>query len=328
MWHDVVSKKGEKEHVFEINHAGSLHVARKLPGEQYVTRIVTKEQYEEAIRQDKEKSAIVETNVSSVRAMSPGEIKAIHAEFSSNNSTFLILFNKVASCDSVLNALKDGTFRSLVGENGVPATLWDRCSELDPETVEGYIKSSRIHPFFSNRGIFVSPNHNSSALPIPYFERFMEMRDPNVDWIAHANDPIIAQFRIIVRNSIVNSTIATRFGISPRSDELTIYLIWIFISAAKDIAFQGKTKGTKAVVSDFDDTRTCMIRVLVCLIMTTCAAGKFCICPAHTFFSSKPVRVQKQDLWIVKAIAELSPFTGWDIKMIEHATSINKKLYM
>lgn len=144
----------------------------------------------------------------------------------------------------------------------------------------------------------------------------------NVRWSVLTNDQKIASYRIILRNGIVNSNAIRRYKISPGSLDLTFYLIWIFLSAAEDLAFYGSYQFT-AIIGDFDDTRTRMICVLVCLILTTCAFGKIPASTAYTFLDDDlKIPVSKEYFWIPKRLAVVLPFTGSDKDLVRRDTII------
>lgn len=276
-----------------------------------------------------DRASLVDRNLELVSSKDPRKMPQETDQFFN-----LKLNNNTAAHRNVLYALRNKTFRKLVGDKGgIPATFLGRCPQLDGETITDLLDivvkdpHHQRHPFYGESGIFipVPGDYTSSALPIPFFDEFVNMTDPfNVLWSVLTNDQKIASYRIIIRNGIVNSNAIRNYRISPGSLDLTFYLIWIFMSAAEDIAFHGSST---AVIGDFDDTRTKMIRVLVCLILTTCASGKVPACTAYTFLDNVKIPVSKEDFWIPRRLAAILPFTGWDKDLLERETVIYKALH-
>jgi hypothetical protein len=283
-------------------------------------------------------AALIKGNVEAIQSKSSKEVRNMLTDLT--DDTLILRINSVALIPVVLDAVKNGNFRRLVGikckKEEEPASISERCQFLDSITVSNLLdiieqkSSNHHHPLFSECGLFLQiPNEiNVSSLPVPLFEEF-DMRDPSaIDWVGLANIQKIAYYRISARKSVVVGKQVIGYKISPASIDLTFYLIWIFISGAKDIAFHGSLDRSKPTVADFNDTRTRMIRVLVCLILTTCASGKNPACNAYTFLSPIKTPVLKDDLWIVKGLVEILPFTGWDLGLLANETTIYESLHL
>jgi hypothetical protein len=277
---------------------------------------------------------VIEKNIQNVWDKTPTQIRETPQE---TDQSFILKMDKLITHPNVLRALQNGTFRRLVGiKGGIPATFLGRCPELDGETITDMLnivvknQYHQHHPLYCEFGTFipVPGDYETSALPIPYFDEFVNMKNPfEIDWLVLTNDLKIASYRIILRNGIVNSNTVKKYCIHPSTHDLAFYLIWIFLSAAEDIAFHGSLDPSTATIGDFDDTRTRMIRVLVCLILTTCASGKIPACHAYTFINSDKIPVLKEDYWIPRRLASVLPFTGWDKDLLAREILIYKGLH-
>jgi len=277
-----------------------------------------------------EKVKIVEENVNAAECKSAIERRRI---FETLDETFLLAIDPIAYSFRVKNALSRD-FRNKVGlKGGCFAILYDRCAKLEGQDVTALLdiaaqtNHARFnHPIQTPGGLFVSQYpHTGSALPVPFEPLFTSIIDPrDANFIDLANESRIAQNRILVRGSIVDGL---KLPISKGSIHLTFYLIKIFLSAAKDIAFNGALDGSKATIADFDDTRTRMVRVLVCQVLTICASGKEPSCPAYTLFCDDQVPVEKTEYWLIKDLVSVLPFTGWNPDIISSYVSNYRKLH-
>lgn len=277
-----------------------------------------------------EKANVVDRNVNAAETKTAVEKRQT---FEKSDETFLLAIDPVAVSLCVKKSLSKD-FRNKVGPKGCNfATLHDRCAKLEGQDVTVLLDiAARTdharyhHPIQTPGGLFVSQYPQpGSALPVPFEPLFTSIVDPlRVNFCDLANEPNIAQNRILVRGSIVDGL---RLPISKGSIHLTFYLIKIFLSAAKDIAFNGAPDGSKATIAGFDDTRTRMIRVLVCQVLTICASGKEPACPAYTLFSDEQVPVHKTEYWIMRDLVSVLPFTGWDPVVTSSCVSRYRKLH-
>ena len=306
-----------------------------------ITKLISKEEWQK-IQDEKvkvqaelklikqEKANVVDRNVNAAETKTAVEKRHI---FENSDETFLLAIDPVAYSFRVKNALSRD-FRNKVGQKcGCFATLYDRCAKLGGEDIALLLDIAAQtdharyhHPIQTLGGLFVSQYpHPGSALPVPFESLFTSIVDPlGVNFCDLANEPSIAQNRILVRGSIVDGL---NLPISKGSIHLTFYLIKIFLSAAKDIAFNGAPDGSKATIAGFDDTRTRMIRVLVCQVLTICASGKEPACPAYTLFSDEQVPVHETEYWLMRDLVSVLPFTGWDPVVISKCVSRYRKLH-
>jgi len=143
-----------------------------------------------------DRGSLVERNLASVLNKSAEEIRQMPQE---TDQFFILKLNKeLVVHHNVLYALKNKSFRMLVGiKGGIPATFLGRCPELDGETVSELLNiiakdlSHQSHPLYSEFGIFipVPGDYRTSALPIPFFDEFVNMTDPfSVDWSILTNN--------------------------------------------------------------------------------------------------------------------------------------------
>ena len=96
---------------------------------------------------------------------------------------------------------------------------------------------------------------------------------------------------------------------------------------ALNIAFNGAETGHGVKVGTIDDTRTQMVRVLIVMIFTFCAAGVKPACSAYTVFSESQKPVIMDDYWLMRDLEQVLPFVGWNTILITQALAKYKKLH-
>ena len=193
-------------------------------------------------------------------------------------------------------------------------SLLKRCSELGGETVSLLIEHGD-HPLIGDKSIAISESHTRSgvsAMPIPVIVLFIDMKIPLQDWLAMANDPEIAFWRLTFRNMIRSGKSTREFEISAASGELTLWLVYTFLSFAIAISndISSETVG-------FNDTTTIFIRNLICFAITTASSGTNPKTEIFTLFSQNIKLLKEDESWIVCMLAKVLRFSGWNIDLIK-----------
>ena len=157
-------------------------------------------------------------------------------------------------------------------------------------------------------------NHHNSGLIFLLFDKFVEMADPSIDWVAEANKEYIAKIRILMRNTFVNANInrQSNIVINPASQDLGWLIIEITLQTLEIMASRRQSEITS---EDFNDQFCQIQRGLFGFLLTTMASGM-----KPLTFAYKLVKKDRPEIpstpyeWhVYNRMVKLFPFTGWNI---------------
>jgi hypothetical protein len=201
-----------------------------------------------------------------------------------------------------------------------PLSLLDRCPQLDGDTVATLIEYND-HPLGGHKCLtlpksYTGEGRNMSALPIPNIHSLINIDHPDkIDWLNLCNtEP--AMWRLIFRHLFRTGNETRELQISPTSGDLTLFLGWLFLSAALSMVHDISSPTESSLIINFDDTRTKYIRNLIGLVITTLSAGQIPKTDIFTFFGHNVKLLKANESWIISGLAKILKYTGWDQTMI------------
>jgi len=193
------------------------------------------------------------------------------------------------------------------------------CLTMESEIIPSLVQHNGGKHYLSSDGVqmtFVLQGRSCIVLPI--FSNAKFVKGEYVNWMDEANNPDVATWRICFRKSL--RLLHLRIPIDKQSQDLNVAIQLIILSTAWSLSLTMKKENV-----DFSNTTSELMRGLLYLWGTTCAAGNKPFSFAFTMLNPTgkiEVPKTKEEYILYAIVAHLFPFTGIDSKFMVNNTRI------
>ena len=264
--------------------------------------------------------ATVQARTEKAATMSKDEIGEM---FSSIEEWFIAEVNTGKLTDALKEVQSRQLKATLASEEGLArlsnvAAPHPTCLELDGCTVEALMaQSSHMadHPLASDRSVAFPTSMgqaHTSALPIPLFEKFMDLKNPGeVHWAdLTTEEERCATWRILLKQSVVAANCSRTMKLNADDFQITFFICHVLLDLMEDLA--SRIRDIKAVA--WDDTTPRMMRGLFGVLLSTLASGKEQPCSKLWQMVKKNTKMElpsNNEYWIAVRMLRVFRYTKW-----------------
>ena len=264
--------------------------------------------------------ATVQARVERAESMSKGEIGEM---FESIEEWFIAEVNTGKLTDALKEVQGRQLKAVLASAEGLArlsnlAAPHPTCLELDGCTVEALMaQSSHMveHPLASDRSVAFPTSmgqEHTSALPIPLFEKFIDLQNPGeVHWAdLSTEEEKCATWRILLRQSIVQANCSRTMKLNADDFQITFFICHVLLDLMEDLT--SRIGDLKAI--DWDDTTPRMMRGLFGVLLSTLASGKEQPCSKLWQMVKQNTKMElpsNNEYWIAVRMLRVFRYTKW-----------------
>lgn len=214
-----------------------------------------------------------------------------------------------------------------------------RCIALDGLTYSSIseIVSNKHKPFSGSGLDLVLPiigdndgfSENDGTLPIPLYSKLVKISNPYLPWNDLANDPIIAHYRIALRNMLIKATCSRDFEIPVDNRGLGAMCCIVLLRLLEDYVSPISSENISMMKEG--DTTLNTIRGLLGFILTFMASGVNSQITAWELFRSDnklsvPDNVEIYDVYI--RLLKVAKYAKWDLNLANKKMAVVSKKFL